>query len=194
MSVNKTQYDLTGHPYAASRMPYSGFYIRTPEAKKWRVANGRGKVLLDLLDGDGPLFGVEVGVNEGYLSQHLLSERLDLTLWMVDKWANRRGAIALGVAMNQTKFAGGRRIIHEAVSHQAAAWFPPDTMDFVFIDADHSSDAVRQDIELWRPKLKRGGLLCGHDYHMEPVKQVVDEMLPAAQHEDTDAVWWTREW
>ena len=39
----------------------------------------------------------------------------------------------------------------------------PDDMDIIFIDADHKYSAVKNDIELSLKKIKRGGLLCGHD-------------------------------
>jgi predicted O-methyltransferase YrrM len=41
--------------------------------------------------------------------------------------------------------------------------------DSVFIDADHNYAECRADIEAWRPLLKPGGLLCGHDYWTQDV-------------------------
>ncbi|NIT59155.1 MAG: hypothetical protein GWN00_23910, partial [Aliifodinibius sp.] len=50
-------------------------------------------------------------------------------------------------------------------SEQAAEWEIPDGMlDFVYIDADHRFDHVMQDIILWFKKIRRGGILSGHDY------------------------------
>ena len=52
--------------------------------------------------------------------------------------------------------------------------------DFVFIDADHSYEAVADDIRAWRPKVSAGGILCGHDYRRWAVgvRRAVDELLP----------------
>ena len=52
--------------------------------------------------------------------------------------------------------------------------------DMIFIDGDHVFASVVEDIKLWLPRLKPGGILCGHDY-LEPtcleVKPAVDSML-----------------
>jgi cephalosporin hydroxylase len=42
--------------------------------------------------------------------------------------------------------------------------FENNSLDFVYIDANHAYNYVVQDIELWYPKVKKGGYLCGHDY------------------------------
>ncbi len=47
---------------------------------------------------------------------------------------------------------------------KAAATFPREHFDFVYIDADHSYEAVKADIEAWWPKVRMGGVLAGHDY------------------------------
>lgn len=53
----------------------------------------------------------------------------------------------------------------------------------VFIDADHSYEAVRNDLRAWWPVVENGGLFCGHDYHMFPgVKRAVDEWAKENGH------------
>ena len=49
-------------------------------------------------------------------------------------------------------------------SEQAALAMPDETLDFCYIDADHRYEAVKRDIEMWLPKVKHGGVICGHDY------------------------------
>lgn len=63
-------------------------------------------------------------------------------------------------------------------SDVAASFFEPCSLDLVFIDGNHDYDHVREDILLWEPKIKPGGILCGHDYGSKKhigVKKAVDE-------------------
>jgi predicted O-methyltransferase YrrM len=38
------------------------------------------------------------------------------------------------------------------------------TIDFIFIDGDHSYDACKADIQAWAPFVKRGGVIAFHDF------------------------------
>ncbi len=51
------------------------------------------------------------------------------------------------------------------------------SLDFVFIDGDHSYKAVKEDISLWVTKVKNSGFFIGDDYHISSpgVIQAVDE-------------------
>jgi SAM-dependent methyltransferase len=68
-------------------------------------------------------------------------------------------------------------------SVDAAVKFKDASLDFVFIDAGHEYDAVKQDIQAWYPKVKPGGILAGHDYYpyaptWGDVYKVVNELFP----------------
>jgi predicted O-methyltransferase YrrM len=63
----------------------------------------------------------------------------------------------------------------ECSSVEAANYIDDESLDFIFIDADHSYESVLQDLTIWYPKLKQGGLLTGHDYYMKPVEQAVND-------------------
>ena len=142
----------------------------------------------------GPVKGAEIGVFHGRMSAALLS-RKDLSLVMVDSWAGE-GADYIGegdfhaklsqdqqdscykTTLQNVAFAGGRATIIRKPSLQAAAYIEDNSLDFVFIDADHSYEGCKADIQAWLPKLKPGGLLSGHDYdhpELPGVKQAVDE-------------------
>jgi hypothetical protein len=69
-------------------------------------------------------------------------------------------------------------------SREAAEIFPDRCLDLVFIDGDHSYEAVREDIGLWSPKVRRGGILCGHDCEMR-AHRLGRERLRESRHLDT---------
>lgn len=58
-------------------------------------------------------------------------------------------------------------------SEKAAKKFKDYSVDMVFIDGDHSYEAVKRDIELWNLKARK--MICGHDYNFPEVKKAVDE-------------------
>ena len=47
------------------------------------------------------------------------------------------------------------------------------SVDFVFIDAEHTYDACWADMKAWYPVIRSGGILSGHDFSMTPVKKAV---------------------
>lgn len=66
--------------------------------------------------------------------------------------------------------------------------------DFIFIDASHDYENVCADIAVWRPLLKRGGILAGHDYGHDDwpgVKQAVDECVPKFRIVPKTSIWTT---
>ncbi len=166
-----------------------------------------------------PRRGVEVGVWRGHISAGLLAAFPNLHLTMIDPWrewasnetyyqttqmgksVQQRWADVYQEAMTVTDFAAIRRAVLRTLSEGAAQHVLPG-LDFAFIDGDHTYDAVRQDIELWWPRVKPGGLLLGHDYNglqdrrgVWGVKRAADEF---AAHEGlslelgSGRVWWTQ--
>ena len=69
------------------------------------------------------------------------------------------------------------KIIREN-SKNASYLFQDETIDLIFIDANHSYEEVKNDILYWLPKVRQGGCISGHDYnYFKTVKQAVDELL-----------------
>lgn len=149
---------------------------KTPRRWRWDT-------VLDRLP-KGLVTGVEVGVKKGDMSKELL-KREDLFLWLVDIEPCLSSLVA-------TNFAAERRKWIWKDSPDAARQFEDNSMDFVFLDADHSYHAVKTDIAAWWPKVKMGGWLCGHDYHKPRwgVGKAVNELTGVEL--DEDGTWFVR--
>lgn len=146
--------------------------------------------------------GAEIGVFAGDMSARLLDGHRGLTLHMVDSWEGSGAAYAddsdwhaaltdemqngyMEHSTRKTAFAQTRRHLIRSRSTAAAAKFAAASLDFVFIDADHSYEGCRSDIEAWSTKVKPGGWLCGHDFaHPEypewGVERAVREFVDSA--------------
>jgi predicted O-methyltransferase YrrM len=80
--------------------------------------------------------------------------------------------------------------VHRATSHDAAASFPNGFFDWVYIDGDHSYEAVRQDLSDWSPKVKSGGLVVGDDLNWkdesgaQSVRRAVEEFTKSRSASD----------
>jgi glycosyltransferase involved in cell wall biosynthesis len=117
--------------------------------------------------------GVEIGVFKGQFSKHIL-DNWEGTLYMVDPWRELDDYIdssnhknhpnAYLEAMKSIKGYEDRAFMIRALSNQAANLFEDESLDFVYIDGNHTYASVKEDMELWFPKLKKGGLFAGHDY------------------------------
>lgn len=67
------------------------------------------------------------------------------------------------------------------------------SLDFVFIDADHGYESVKKDIQAWTPKLTGTGILSGHDINLEGVIQATSEMIQEGQLKyGEDKCWYCR--
>lgn len=62
-------------------------------------------------------------------------------------------------------------------SLRASTFFNDNTVDVIFIDAGHTYSDVCQDITSWFRVVKKGGILCGHDYDSTPVIKAVHDSL-----------------
>ena len=67
-------------------------------------------------------------------------------------------------------------------TEQIAQEIDAGSLDLAFIDADHSYERIFADIRAWLPKVKTGGVLCGHDYGSSAgdhagVKQAVHQRI-----------------
>lgn len=123
--------------------------------------------------------GVEVGVRDGEFSEHVLSHWTGGFMHLVDPWLNQNTTIYNDISNVKTdeqearfrmvsqimaKKFPGRYKIHRTYSVDASRLFSDSQLDYVYIDARHDYAGVLEDMNAWWPKLKVGGLFCGHDF------------------------------
>ncbi len=124
--------------------------------------------------------GVEVGVRQGDFSAHILQHWKGRKLWLVDAWRGIAGYEETHHAhepnyqttLTRMRAFPGRYEIVRDLSVAAAMRFADDSLDFVYLDADHSYESVKSDLEAWYRKLKPGGLFAGDDYGALPLQEV----------------------
>lgn len=68
--------------------------------------------------------------------------------------------------------------------------FPSKTIDFLFLDGAHHYPYVADEIRAWLPKIKAGGIICGHDYSDPSVKRGVNEVLGQVNISSNGASYW----
>ena len=120
------------------------------------------EVLTALVSGQRWTRGAELGVDKGILFGMLLKNCPDLHLIGVDLFPDRlRSHRVFDLAAQYAD----RVTLIEGDTVASAAMVEDGSLDFVFIDADHSYEAVRRDIDAWRSKVRAGGWLGGHDYN-----------------------------
>lgn len=77
---------------------------------------------------------------------------------------------------NMSSFVGHYTPIR-SLSVEAASQFSNNSLDFVYIDASHEYEDVKDDINAWLPKVKVGGTIAGDDYNSRNVSRAVNELI-----------------
>lgn len=121
--------------------------------------------------------GAEIGVSRGLYSKALLSSNPELFLYCIDPWLaydnyveyhGDSGQIMCDenfkICVERLKNFEGRFKFIKKFSMDAVKEFKDNFLDFVFIDGNHSFEYVINDIAEWSKKVRKGGIVAGHDY------------------------------
>lgn len=134
---------------------------------------------------------VEVGAWKGASTSYLAVEaqHKKMKIDVVDTWAGSEEHKEMSDIIENSLFGtfidNLRPLINminpiRSDSISASKMYADESLDAVFIDADHRYESVKADILAWMPKVKNKGILAGHDYcstHFG-VMQAVNELVP----------------
>jgi predicted GH43/DUF377 family glycosyl hydrolase len=152
---------------------------------------------------DGAHF-VEVGVWRGrslsFLAMECRNAGKRIRLDGVDSWRGGRDAPWMQeTAAREDVMADARRNVDRSgypvnlirgASAEVAATYPDASLDFVFIDDDHTYPGVRASISAWLLKLRPGATMAGHDYgDGNDVGRAVAELLPGFSAQGSVWTW-----
>ena len=170
------------------------------EIKSWRDIHGWFDYA-DLYDEmlktvSEPKIYVEVGCwlgrSTAYMASQIKERDLPVSFYAVDTWkGSRSGDLDDFIDQNYNgdmfpafmcnmEALEVNKFVHPLPmkSLEAAEEFTNETVDFLFIDADHYYDSVKADIAAWLPKMRKGGTMAGHDIGWEGLENAVREAFP----------------
>ena len=145
-----------------------------------------------------PLIGVEIGVYLGLNAESILQSSNIKTLYLIDPYSEgymqlthrnldyNEAKKRVAPFSNKTKWL--IQTSENAVNHI------PSNLDFVYIDGNHNEQSVSKDIELYYPKIKKGGILGGHDFqgkYQGVIKAVVNFVKKENLDLNVESIdWW----
>jgi predicted O-methyltransferase YrrM len=119
--------------------------------------------------------GAEIGTEQGKFAAEICNHNPGVVLYCIDpykaydRYEQHQTQEKLDRFHDEakTRLDDYEVLFMRAPSVEAAPYFEDGELDFVFIDANHAYEYVKADIEAWAPKVRRGGMVCGHDYKPE---------------------------
>lgn len=120
------------------------------------------------------LVGAEIGISMGYGTEYVIDGLKFKNFYMIDPYVPYDFNETTQEAFNdqydkaRNKFSYPYVTFIRKTSLEAAKEIPDGSLDFVYIDGNHFYPSVVQDIDAWYPKVRKGGILGGHDYLDDP--------------------------
>jgi len=122
----------------------------------------------------------EIGSFKGVSSE--LIAKYCHTIYCVDPWIEYNECDELKIKNAEEEFdkvlLDNKNIIKiKKTSIEASNIFNNEFFDLIYIDGSHVYENVKEDIIAWLPKIKKNGIIAGHDYSLRDVKQAIKETI-----------------
>jgi len=152
------------------------------------------RMSLETLKGRESMVGCEIGVSYGANARDIL-ENLDIArIYLVDPlWNSEKNLLKAQKYLD--KHLDKITWISKRSEDVTLEEIPEESLDFCYVDGDHTYEAVTKDLELYWPRVKAGGLFAGHDHdRIDSVAKAVRDFFGAMEREycsdATSADWW----
>lgn len=121
--------------------------------------------------------GAEIGVKKGIYSEALCQRIPDIDLLCIDNWGEEDSEECYELAKERLRLYNVTFI--EKTSMEAVKDIPKESLGFIYIDANHNFDPFMEDLIEWGERVQPGGIIAGHDYQLQGVKDAVDAYTKA---------------
>ena len=157
-------------------------HLRTRSNKPPFVRSFRKREdLAKILQEEGGFYvGVELGVQRGHFADKMLSTWLDAKRYvLVDAWRELESYHDVANVNNQKQDENYRATLKRMQKHKdrgvsvdvcrdlttrCVQDYQNSEFDYIYVDARHDFKGVYLDMSEWWPKLRKGGIMCGHDF------------------------------
>ena len=185
------------------------------EQGKWPFSYITGKGLVSVVDklSDNlgrKVVGLEIGICKGENIVHFLEQTDKIEkIYCVDPYLPYMDWVGpatqedvdehFRITLENFKPHTDRIKMYKALSADIVNDFPDEFFDYIFIDGDHSYEGVKRDLEMYYPKIKKGGICAGHDFNLDEVRKAIAGFLllqnienPSVNLVETDAWFWVK--
>jgi hypothetical protein len=143
--------------------------------------------------------GAEIGVEQGIFSEIICQTAGVKKLYAIDAWKaytgyrdhTRQKKLDRFYQTSKKRLKPYNCELIRKFSTHAALDFVDEALDFVYIDANHDYQHAYEDLCVWSNKIKKGGIISGHDYirrkgqkQFYAVVQAVNDFVKANQIEE----------
>jgi hypothetical protein len=155
-----------------------------PSAREYKKIIGNDKVkILEL--------GIWIGANSQALYENFNIDELIL----IDRWYQKYEHYDFPEVKNFPQkvfdrfYNNDNVIIIRCDTLRSAQFFQDEYFDYIYLDDNHSYEHVCKELELYYPKLKKGGIYSGDNYEMAGVKKAVDEFAEKHKYKINTEPW-----
>lgn len=116
--------------------------------------------------------GVEIGVEQGAYAERLCKDNPQAHIYGVDPWEHyskyrehvSQVKLDTFYQATLTRMAPYHWTPIRKYSRDGAQDFKDGSLDFVYIDGNHTLPYIIDDLVQWTPKVRKGGIISGHDF------------------------------